>query len=144
MSAGSNSTVTRWPVGQSQGISRVADALLRSLGGVEVTFLFPQSVGGGSLSELGAAGQTAVQVMFSPAVVKSLPPQNGETKVRLEVTVAVSAVNPVLDSMQVDTGKDLFEASLGLLYEGRLLRVRSVVTEYFAEAAYLFHVTVTD
>ncbi len=138
------STTTRWPVGQSQGISRAADALLRSLGGTEVTFLFPMPVGGGTLSELGAAGQTAQQVMFSPALIKSLAPPNDGSKVRFQVVIAASSVNPVLDEMQVATGNDLFEASLGMLYEGRLLRVKSVVTEHFAESAYLFLVTVTD
>lgn len=137
-------TVTRWPVGQSQAVTRAADAMLRSLGGSEATFLFPMAAGGGATSELGAAGQTAQQVMFAPAVVRSLAPQNAESKVRLEVLMTASAVNPVLDAMQVATGKDLFESALGMLHEGRLLRVREVVTEYFAEAAYLFRVVVTD
>jgi len=131
-------------VGQSQGISRTTDALLRSLGGTTVTFLFPISVGGGSLSELGAAGQTAQQVAFAPALVTSQPAPGDGSKIRLEVVLPISSVNPVLDSMQVATGLELFEASLGMLYESRLLRVRSVVTEYFAESAYLFKVTVTD
>ena len=139
-----SSGATRWPAGQSQGIARAAESLLRSVGGVEVTFLFPMPVGGGTLSELGAAGQTAQQVMFSPVVIKSLTPKGPDTKVELEVLVAASAVNLVLDSMQVSTGQDLFEGALGMLHESRLLRVKTVVTEYFAESAYLYKVTVTD
>ena len=135
---------TRWPVGRSQAVARGADALLRAVGGTEVTFLFPLSIGGGTLSELGAAGQTAEQVIFAGAAVRSLIPVKNESKIKLEVLISAAVVNAVLDARQVDTGQNLFEGSLGMLHEGRLLRIRSVVTEYFAEAAYAFRVTVTD
>ena len=135
---------TRWPVGPSQAIARSAEAMVRAVGGSKVTVLFPLSIGGGTLSELGAAGQTAEQVIFCPAALRTLPPANNESKVRIEILLPAVAVNPVLDARSVATGKDLFEGALGVLHEGRLLRIQSVVTEYFAEAAYLFRLTVSD
>ena len=140
---------TRWPVGQSQAISRAADALVRAAGGTQVVLLFPLSIGGGTLSELGAAGQTAEQVIFCPASVRSVPVTSGSSAsgpatIHLEISVPASTVNPILDARQVDTGEDLFTGSLGVLFEGRLLCIRKVVTEHFAEAAYLFVLTVTD
>ena len=73
-----------------------------------------------------------------------LPTGNSGPVRRIEFTLPASAVEAQLSSLGMGTVDDLFQAALGLMYDGDLFHVETVVTENFAGTAYFYVVTAVE
>jgi hypothetical protein len=124
---------------------RAADAMLRSLGGTDVTFLLPQmGMPDDPSAQLGLVDPGVVEVTLAPVVVRSLPTASAGPRRRFELLVAASAVSQELSSRSLGSAQAFFDSTLGVAYEGEILHIEGVATEYFAGVAYLYRVAAVD
>jgi hypothetical protein len=121
---------------------RAADAMLRALGGAEISLLFPlTSASDDTSAQLGMVDPGVEEVRLSPVVVRSLPTESNGPRRRLEFLLPASAVIDEATSRNVASGQALLESALGLLYDGEIFHIEGLVTEYFAGTPYLYRVT---
>jgi len=126
-------------------LMRAADAMLRSLGGAEVSLLFPQALTPDDTSaQLGLVDPGVEQVPLSPAVVRSLPTDNAGPRRRLEFLFPASLMASQAVAHNADSPQSFLESSLGLLYQGELFHIEGTTTEYFAGTAYLYRVVAVE
>ena len=122
-------------------VVRAADAMLRSLGGDEVSLLFAATAVPDDPSvQLGLVDPGVEEVQFSPVVVRNLPATGSGPRIRQEFLLSGSAVAGVVVDRNVASAQELFDGALGLTHDGALLHIESVATEYFAGTAYLYRV----
>jgi len=123
-------------------LTRAAEAMLRSLGGEEVTLLFPMSsLPDEPSAQLGLADPGVDQVTIAPVIVRNLHREMNANRWQLEFLMPGSAVRSVMDSRHFTAADEFFESALGITYEGHLLRIQHFETEFFAGTAYLYRVT---
>ncbi len=123
--------------------ARAAEAMLRALGGESVSLLFPVATAAPDLNdELGLAVAAMEEVAFAPVVVRALVPDNGHA--RRELLFAASAIRAQVDARPSPTPEALFQSAVGVLHQGRLLRIASVTPELFAGEAYLYRVLAVE
>ena len=123
---------------------RAAEAMLRALGGAEVTFLFPLLQLEDSSAELGMVDPGVDEVRFSPVVVRNLVAEAGGPRRRLEFLVPAAAVTAELSSRNVASAGALFDSALGVMYDGDLFHIEGLTTEYFGGMAYLYRVAAVE
>jgi hypothetical protein len=120
---------------------RAADAMLRALGGDEVSLLFPQApTPDDTSSQLGLVDPGVEEVRISPVVVRNLPAGNSGPRRRLEFLFAASAVAATAIEHNAASAQTFLDSSLGVLYQGELFHIEGTTTEYFAGTAYLYRV----
>lgn len=123
-------------------LTRAAEAMLRSLGGEDVVLLFPMaSLPDEPAAQLGLSEPGVDQLTISPAIVRNLHREMNDSRWRLEFLVPGSAVRIAMESRHIATADAFFESALGITYEGRLLRIQHLETEFFAGTAYLYRIT---
>jgi len=123
-------------------VMRAADAMLRSLGGDEVSVLFPLSAMPAESSvQLGLVDPGVEEVKFSPVVVLNLPTESTGPRQRVEFLLSASAVGDEAAARSLASGLDLLERALGVMHEGDLFHIEGIVTECFGGAEYLYRVT---
>ena len=124
---------------------RAADAMLRCLGGTEISLLVPALNTPSDTSEqLGLVDPGVEQVRLAPVVVRNLPTAITGPRRRLEFLVSAGVVGAQLQSRNVATAEALFDQGLGVLHDGTLLHIEGFATEYFAGAAYLYRIVAVD
>ncbi len=122
-------------------IMRAADAMLRALGGDQITLVFPlATLPNDPTVQLGMVDPRIEQVAFSPVVIRNLVAPSSGPRQRLEFLLSGSAIAAELSSRNVASAQDLFAGALGIMYDGQLFHIENVTTEYFAGAAYLYRV----
>ena len=122
-------------------LTRAAEAMLRSLGGEEVTLLFPMSsLPDDPAAQLGLCDPGVEEVRIKPVIVRNLHRETNGTRWLLEFLMPGSAVRTVMESRHFTSAHAFFDAALGIAYEGHVLRIASVETEFFAGTAYLYRV----
>ena len=99
-------------------VLRAADAMLRALGGEEISMLLPLSAMPGD-----PAGQLG---LADPGVEEFLVPASG-------IATALSAHD-------FAGAEQLIDATLGIAYEGELFHIEGFTSEYFGGTAYLYRV----
>jgi hypothetical protein len=120
---------------------RAADAMLRALGGDQITLVFPLATLPNDPSvQLGMVDPGIEEVAFSPVVIRNLVAPSSGPRQRLEFLLSGSAIAAELISRNVASAQDLFAGALGIMYDGQLFHIENVNTEYFAGAAYLYRV----
>jgi hypothetical protein len=126
-------------------VVRAADSMLRALGGTEITVMFPSLILPDDPSaQLGLVDPGVEEVAFSPVVVRILDAANAGPRRRLEFLISGATVAEELSSRNVATAEALFANALGVIYQGDLLHIENVTTEYFADAAYLCRVLAVE
>ena len=96
---------------------RAADAMLRTLGGTEVTLLFAAAgLPAGGASELGLVDPGVEQATIAPVVVRELTTENNGPRRRIELLAGYSAMAEQVSQRSVATADVLFETALGLVY----------------------------
>ena len=120
---------------------RMADALLRSLGGRTVLLHIPSPAIEGDLGEqvgLGVPGFQDVEV--GPAVFRRVLVGTGNKTAAAtsELLVSASAVARVVGSLAFDSAAVLFANAAGVLVDGSLLRVVSVTSAQAFGEVYLY------
>ena len=125
------------------GVTRAADALLRSLGGTCVSLRIPTPLlSGGTPTEIGLAPPLYQDIALAPAVLRSLTNSKPAlARARYEILISASAVQNQMDVNNFDSADDFFASALGLIYQGDLLRIENVARDDFAGSAYLYRVT---
>jgi hypothetical protein len=137
-------------VSRAEALLRAADALLRALGPSEVILVLPvpiqqdntdpsTSLGTG----LGLAPPVVEHLSLAPAVVRKIGSSTA-TRTQMEVMLAASIVNAHAESRNFDPPSGLFDAALGILHGGKLLRIEGVGWDSFADTPYLYRITLTD
>ncbi len=126
-------------------VLRAADAMLRALGGSEISILLSAvNLADDTSAQLGIADPGVEQVPLSPVVARNLPIQNNGPRRRLEFLVPASAASDAATARNFASGQALFDGCLGLLYQSELFHVEGVTTEYFAGTAYLYRVIAVE
>ena len=82
--------------------------------------------------------------MITPVVATNLPTGNLGPARRIEFTLPASAIDAQLSTLGMASAEDLFNAALGLQYDGDLFHIEAVVTENFAGTAYFYVVTAVE
>ena len=118
--------------GMSGAGSRMADAMLRVVGGPAVMLRVPvAAVPGDDAEQLGQATPQFQDVALGPAVWR-----RPFTGVDGELVVSATAVAAVVGSLEYDSAAVLFRTSAGVLVDGDLLEiVRAVGVEARGEVA---------
>jgi hypothetical protein len=126
-------------------VVRAADSMLRSLGGAEISLLFPSmGMPEDTSAELGLVDPGVEEVTFAPVVARTLPTEKTGPRRRMEVLIPAAAVEPELSSRNVASPQRLFDGALGVVHGGDLFHIESLVTEYFAGTAYLYRLTAVE
>jgi hypothetical protein len=124
---------------------RAANAMLAALGGGQVSLVLPATaLASDAAGQLGLVDPGVQEVVIAPVVVRNLPTTNLGPVRRMEFTLSASAMEAQLPELGMASVEDLFNAVLGLSYEGDLFHIEGVVTENFAGTAYLYVVTAIE
>lgn len=126
-------------------VVRAADSMLHALGGTEISVMFPSlTLPDDPSAQLGLVDPGVEEVFFSPVIVRILEVASSGPRRRLEFLISGATVAEELSSRNVATAEALSANALGILYQGDLLHIENVVTEYFADAAYLCRVLAVE
>jgi hypothetical protein len=124
---------------------RAANAMLMALGGDQVSLLLPgTSTASDAAGQLGLVDPGVQEVIIAPVVARNLPTGNLGPARRIEFTLPASAIELQLPSLGMGSASDLFNAAMGLIYDGNLFHIEVVVTENFAGTAYFYVVTAVE
>ena len=130
---------------RGQSMLRAADAMLRVLGGTEVTLRLPgQPVGEATAVELGLVQPLVEDVPLTPVVV--LPIQTGPRRGqrRYDLLCSASAIGRLVEGRSFNSVEALFNALLGIVYAGKLLHVESLSAEEFGGVPSVYRVTANE
>ena len=120
-------------------LARVAEAMLRALGGESVSLVFAVS---GAGNELGLGAATSEEVALAPVVMRSLAPTDG--RARRELLFAASAIAAQVENRGSASAEALFQSAVGVRHQGRLWRIESATPEVFGGSAYLYRVVAVE
>jgi hypothetical protein len=124
---------------------RAANAMLTALGGDQVTLLLPATaMASDAAGQLGLVDPGVQEVIIAPVVTQNIPTGTTGPTRRIEFTLPASAVDAQLPTLGLASAEELFNASLGLMYDGDLFHVEAIVTESFAGTAYFYVVTAVE
>jgi hypothetical protein len=126
-------------------IVRAANAMLTALGGSDVNLLLPAgATAGDAAGQLGLVDPGVQEILITPVVARNVQTGNVGPRRRVEFTLPASALELQLPTLGMGSVDDLFNASLGLEYDGDLFHIEAVVTENFAGTAYFYVVTAVE
>jgi hypothetical protein len=124
---------------------RAANAMLTALGGDDVSLLLPATAtASGAAGQLGLVDPGVQDVILTPVVAHNVPTGNLGPRRRVEFTLPASAIELQLSALGMGSAEDVFNAALGLEYDGDLFHIETVVTENFAGTAYFYVVTAVE
>jgi len=123
--------------------SRIADTLLRSVGGRTVLLHVPSpAVPGDTGEQVGLALPLFQDVPIGPAVFRKVKPRTaaGQTErpPQYELLVSASAVAALVGSLAYRSADVLFAQACGVLVDGALLAITSVASAEAFGAVYLY------
>jgi hypothetical protein len=119
--------------------------MLSALGGDQVNLLLPaMATASDPAGQLGLVDPGVQQVSITPVVTNNLPTGNLGPRRRIEFTLPASAIEIQLPTLGMGSAEDLFNAALGLEYDGDLFHIEAVATENFAGTAYFYVVTAVE
>ena len=124
---------------------RAANAMLTALGGDQVSLLLPATaMASDSSGPLGLVDPGVQQVIITPVVTRNLPTGNQGPARRIELTMPAAALEQQLAALGMASVENLFNTALGLMYDGDLFHIETVVPENFAGTAYFYVVTAVE
>jgi hypothetical protein len=120
---------------------RMADALLRALGGVPVSLRLPANIADPSINgELGLSAPVFQDVALCPVIVRDL---SNNKQQRFELLISGLAIAAQVELENVGSADALFASALGILHGDDLLQIQSVAADEFAGTPYLYRVIAT-
>jgi hypothetical protein len=124
---------------------RAANAMLTALGGDQVSLLLPATaMASDAGGQLGLVDPGVQNVVITPVVATNVPTGNLGPARRIEFTLPAAAIELQLPTLGMGTAEDLFNAALGLVYDGDLFHIEALATENFAGTAYFYLVTAVE
>jgi hypothetical protein len=126
-------------------VLRAADAMLRALGGDQVSLLFA-AVGmpDDPSAQLGLMDPGVEEVQISPVVVRNLPTSNSGPRRRLEFLLPGAAIAAEAVARNAASPQAMLDGAMGVMHDGGVLHIEGITTEYFAGTAYLFRVVAVE
>jgi hypothetical protein len=129
--------------GAGCAVARFADAMLRSLGGTQVTLRLSDASTGDTCSQLGLKAPAAEDLLISPAVITPL--ESGEDgRRRIEVIVSANALWVITKNYGVEDVPTWLLSMQGVLQHGAVLRITNVTVDEFHGTEYVYHLTATE
>ena len=125
------------------GVRRAADAMVRALGGAQITLRIADASTGDTNSQLGLTPPMSEDLQISPAVVRTIAPAANGSK-RIEVTLSAKAVKPIADEHGVDNIPTWLLTAEGILFRGKLMHIDTVISDPLGGMDYLCHITATE
>jgi hypothetical protein len=127
---------------------RMADALLRSLGGRTVRFHIPTPAVPGDLGEqVGLAEPQFQDLVLGPAVLRKVRPRiasaQTERPAQFELLLSASAVEKALGSLAFDSANVLFAQAASVDVAGEQLRITSATGVEAFGRVYLYRLGLT-
>ncbi len=127
------------------GVARMANAMLRALGGETVSLILPATaMAGDAAGVLGLVDPGVQEVPISPVVIREITTGKSGPRRRIEFTLPASAIEGALPGLGMDTTESLFKAVLGLNYGSDLFHIEKVVPETFAGNLCFFVITAVE
>ena len=125
------------------GPMRMADTLLRSVGGRTVLLHIPAPAVQGDVGEqLGLAAPLSQNVALGPVVFRKLKPKvataQAERAAQYELLVSASAVMQAVGSLTFGAASALFASAAGVLVDGTLFEITSVTSSEAFGEIYLY------
>jgi hypothetical protein len=127
----------------SLGVRRAADAMVRALGGTQITLRIADASAGDTNSQIGLTPPMSEDLQISPALVRTIAPAANGSK-RIEVTLSAKAVKPIADQYGVDDIPTWLLTAEGILFRGKLMHIDTVVSDYLGGMDYLYHIMATE
>ena len=125
------------------GVRRAADAMVRVLGGTQITLRIADPSTGDTNSQLGLTPPTSEDVPISPALVRTIAPTADGNK-RIEVTLSAKAVKPIADQYGVDDIPTWLLTAEGILFRNKLMHIDTVISDHLGGMDYLYHIMATE
>jgi hypothetical protein len=125
------------------GVRRAADAMVRALGGAQITLRIADASAGDTNSQLGLTPPTSEDLQISPALVRTIAPAANGSR-RIEVTLSAKAVKPFADQYGVDDVPTWLLTAEGVLFRGQLMHIDTVISDHLGGMDYLYHIVATE
>jgi len=125
-------------------LARATESLLRALGGDDIRVLFPSPIAPDSGAQLGLAAPAVNELTIAPAAARSLSSDNHQGRLRIQFMFAASVMDTILQEQGAASAEVFFNGALGIVHQGRLLRVESVEADFIGSLAYLYKVTAVE
>ena len=129
--------------GKSCAVVRFADAILRSLGGSQITLRLSDPSTGDTASQLGLEAPTAGDMQISPAAIKALDPAPNGSR-RIEVLLSATALRTIARNYGVENVVPWLLSMQGVLHDGVIMRIATVTVDKFYGKECLYHLTATE
>ena len=113
------------------------------MGGGRITLRISDPATGDTNSQLGITPPTAEDIQIAPAVVQPMPAAPDGTR-RWQVMFSARALRAAAEPYGVTDIANWLLTSQGVFYRGRLLPIRSVISNSFADGDYLYLVVATE
>ena len=130
--------------GLGLALARAAAALLRVLGGYDIQVLVPAPVAPDSGAQLGLVAPVTNTLTVAPAAVRSLSNDNHVGRLRVQFLFAPSVMEAILRDQGMSSVEAFFNSAIGIVHEGRILRVEKVDSDVMGGVAYLYRVTAVE
>jgi hypothetical protein len=122
---------------------RMADALLRSLGGRTVLLHIPAPAVPGDIGEqIGLSAPLFQDVPVEPAVLRKIRPRIAtavkERSAEAELLLSASAVTKIVGSLDYSSADVLFAGACGVVIDGELMEITSATSVEGFGSAYLY------
>jgi len=115
--------------------------MLQTLGGTEVTLLFPAAgMPADAVAALGLVDPGVEQATISPVVVVELSTENAGPRRRIEMLAGQAAMAEQVSQRNVASAEVLFQTALGLVYGGEMFYIEGFVVERLGGVTYLYRV----
>ena len=125
------------------GVRRAADAMVRALGGTQITLRIADASAGDTNSQIGLTPPMSEDLQISPALVRTIAPAANGSK-RIEVTLSAKAVKPLADQYGVDDIPTWLLTAEGILFRDKLMHIDTVIGDHLGGMDYLYHIMATE
>jgi hypothetical protein len=127
----------------SLGVRRAADAMVRALGGTQITLRIADASAGDTNSQIGLTPPVSEDLQIYPALVRTIAPAANGSK-RIEVTLSAKAVKPLADQYGVDDIPTWLLTAEGILFRDKLMHIDTVIGDHLGGMDYLYHIMATE
>lgn len=124
-------------------MARFADAVLRSMGGAQVTLRLSDPSSGDTGSQLGLEASPAEDLQLSPAAIKRLEPE-ADGKRRVEVIVSACSLRPLAKNYGIQDLSAWLLGMQGVLLHETVMAIVKVTVDEFQGKECLYHLTATE
>jgi hypothetical protein len=128
---------------RGQLVARMAETMLRSMGGGSVQLQVPGAAAPSSGAELGLAPRPLQAIEFSPVTARALTSEANGLR-HFELVFAAAQVNAEAQRNGLYSGIALIEAATAIVVQGSTMTIEKISTDSLGETPYLYRVIVQE